>query len=1032
MSILNKIHNLLKKYDEQLKTYLKHDKNIKKLIEIEMIDLLKKNYQINSINDIDNISFSNLSNYFYKSINNLRDRYILFVSDDVINMYNDPTVYTESEKGNNYVIHKKLTNKKKIISEGIFRMNNRNTRLPEYLSGIMCTVNNLPNTMGQEWGYRIYIDTQFLKKNQIKTTITEEGTKYEYNDFNKNEIEEWKTLFEDRDEGLIFYKFLEQLNQIDYVEIFKVELTDKFHDNNNYVVGLFGTNYRFHASLDKSKDVVYMKDGDWGISSEIADIWKTFENSDKTVTYYFFPWYKPSTHALIQYPFTIIAYFWGIKPSQYWSKYEQHYSFDSILDYFINFNDNNNENNFFMRNKSINLTEKASYGSDEIILTDLIFSGIKTSETKPFAQKYDFNTILLFYIFYESYSENLIFKDILNKAFDNMKTKINEIKKTENINLKNWNIDNLDNFLFGDNNLCCILPYYNNIPDRYRTKLFYMAYNKMLYDIVENNKYMNMNYRYEYFNNIINNIKYYNSNLEAREISDEEINEDIFNHTFTNHSGWSPSDNNKRIMLPNNNKYLFNRYYNIKTHIPAIFNTSINSKEPFLDFISEVISMTNNSNILDITIKEIYDLYFVKNKTGFFQPLWINTELNKKIDICRGKLTLVGGSHDYGSNSYGSNSYGYVSNRYGSNSYGSNRYGSNSYGYGSYYKNFDCINGDYPIKIINIDKPNYYTYKDIYKPILLNNEKKSIIKSYFISDYDNNIFEFIKRSTFNPIYHAILWKLLSCIINENFILFDNDNSLAYMEHNIGQYPWDNDIDIAYITDENYVSYIDFLKNCIKMGLEVFVDAHEIENGDVNVEKLTLENANNYNKNNLSSSKITITQNTFNILSKKLNLYEKYYIYGDKESLAIPGINLVPCIKNDITNKLIINHNSSHLNVNSEQFRFDNIEHINIYGINIYKPANLSLALNKYKNLKITEEGYNEKIYDYINHTYREFNYGIELKKHVKNYIQEHSKRIIDIMNKITCEDLYLSQLGGNDYHYKYLKYKAKYLKLRHN
>jgi len=44
-------------------------------------------------------------------------------------------------------------------------MYNRNDRLPEYLSGILCTVNNLHSVMGSnEWGYRIYFDVNVLKK----------------------------------------------------------------------------------------------------------------------------------------------------------------------------------------------------------------------------------------------------------------------------------------------------------------------------------------------------------------------------------------------------------------------------------------------------------------------------------------------------------------------------------------------------------------------------------------------------------------------------------------------------------------------------------------------------------------------------------------------------------------------------------------------------------------------------------------------------------------------------------------------------
>ena len=968
MSILDKLNYLPKNYDIHLKTYLKKDSATKKLIEDEMLRLLKTKYRINSINNIEFIPPPIVSYYFFESITNLRKESILSEtpSSDVLDdIYPDPTVYSESDKetGKNYTIHKKLSTKKKIISTSIFRTENRNSRLPEYLSGIMCTINNLSKIMGPEWGYRIYINTTFLKKNQIKTELTEKGTtKYEYNNFPDTDQKQWQQLFEDIDEGLVFYKFLQQINQLDYVEIFKVEVKEQFM-NNGYIVGLFGTNFRFHASLDRSKDLVYMLDSDLSITLDIANVWKTFEDSDKTVTYYFIPSYKPPTHAIIQYPFSIIAYFWGIKPAQYWSKYKQHYTFDSIFDYFIEFNDK--EENFYNRTESNNnLAQKASYGSDEIILTDLIFSGIRTNETKPLASKSIFNNLLLFYIFYETYSKDFIFQNILNEEFTNMKTEIS--KNKNNNDLKNWNTDNLEKFLFGENNLCCVLPYYKDIPDRYRTKLFYMAYNKMLSDMLSKNNNMNMNYRYEYFSNMIQNIKLYNNKLENKDLSDKEINEDLFNHTFTNQTKSS------EFILPNDKKYLFNKYYN-EMNIPKIVKK----------FIESVI---NKCTFIDNPYEEIKK-YYTSNKNSVFDTIWFNDKKNKKFEDCKGKITLIGGYYEY-------------------------------------FKTTNCNEKDITI-IIKKVPTEYFNYENIDKPILLNNKTDF---EYKIDDLET--FKIIKDATINPKYHAVLWKLLLCIIDENFILMDSGNSLAHAEYNVGQYPWDDDIDIGYKTDEKYMEYFKFLKHCINLGLEVWIYG-KVDKGLVGWtknredEQMTLENADKFNKDNIWFSKITIPNTKYDELCKKIKLTDKYYF--SQKIPAAPWIDLFPWTKNDTDNKLASLYPTE---LKIAKFLIDNKEKSNIYGIDINKPSNLGLALEKYKN----PANY-RKTGKIFNHTLLRNNtekfYSSNLIKKVNDYVENHSKEIINTMTMINCEDIILSKSGGNSYQ-KYLKYKAKYLELKNN
>ena len=509
--------------------------------------------------------------------------------------YDDPISYNGCECGMYYIIKKKISNKKKIIAESIL-INNES---PEYLSKIFDNVNNLKKIMGDDWGYRLYFDNSIFHKN-IST--------------HKQFLIELKQL-------------LIELNKLDFVELYSVNISDEFRDENNYPIGLIAINYRFHASLDKSKDIVYMKDNNWSITKELANKLQIFENSNKLATYYFFPWYKPPTHALVQYPFSISAYFWGIKPNKMWNKYNTHYSLDDIFTYIKKFDET--DGNFFNREKSNKLYDKTAYGSDEIVLTDLIFSGFKTKETKPFGQLYDFNSILLFFIIYTTYKDDNSFKDVLNEAFAKVGDKV---KKT--ILKDNWNMTDLDKFLFGDltktNRYCCILPLYDTIPDKNRTKIFYMPYLTTLYNMVENNDEYEMNFRYEYYKNIAHNIYKYNSDSDddnIKNITDDQICEDIFNHTFTNNLGLVPFEEKKRIMIPNNKQnYAFNGYYNIKYNISKLYTKEEHIQEPFWGFIKDVINKAFETGIIqDENIKHIYDIFYNKTKTSFFHPLWQNT-----------------------------------------------------------------------------------------------------------------------------------------------------------------------------------------------------------------------------------------------------------------------------------------------------------------------------------------------------------------------------------------------------------------------
>lgn len=607
-------------------------------------------------------------------------------------MYDDPVKYNSEhrEEGKYYIIDKKVSDKKKILAEAIFRMNNRNVRLPEYLSGILCTVNNLHAVMGPEWGYRLYIDINFLKRNKVvknEKNMLSEGSNYTYGEFSKNDQEKWKELFENKDEGLIFSIFLDQMNSLNYVEIFKVTLKDqRLIDEFGYPVGLIGTNYRFHASLDKTKDLVYMKDADTVIAVDSSNNWKRFENSEKKVAYYFLPGYKPPSHALVQYPFTIIAYFWGIKPKLI----DHHYDFDSIFEYFLNFDDKD-PNMFSLRKPSANYKEKAAYGSDEIILTDLIFSGFKAKDTAPLCESHNFRILSLFYIVYESLindsNKKNEFTEILKEELENLKKNVDNFTIEEKKIVKEWNLNNIQEFLFGNesNKYCCIFPLYKNIPDKTVTKIFCMAYASMIYDMIENNNTYELNFRESYYKLLVEYMKKYSNNT----LSEDQINSAIFNHTLSNNEGWSPYEHYKRIILPNNENYMMSRYLNQSVHIPSFSKY----ENPFWKFIVEV--SKRSIEMCSENVKNMQNLFFnnfSESKRFFINNLWITGEKNFDRCIAGKPVTLQKGG-----------------------------YGTYGYNYYNQHAVMDCSNPGYPVKIYE-GKPVYYIYEKRYGPILLNNK----------------------------------------------------------------------------------------------------------------------------------------------------------------------------------------------------------------------------------------------------------------------------------------------------------------------
>jgi len=118
-------------------------------------------------------------------------------------------------------------------------------------------------------------------------------------------------------------------------------------------------------------------------------------------------------------------------------------------------------------------------------------------------------------------------------------------------------------------------------------------------------------------------------------------------------------------------------------------------------------------------------------------------------------------------------------------------------------------------ELINIGNNILYLNNNEYATENIKNTLLSIDNN--INEYDYNIIETIYKSSIDPNYHIILWKLLSCIIKlskseNNFVYIKSGNSLAYREYNILQFTNDDDIDIGYITDYEYNNFKIFMMN----------------------------------------------------------------------------------------------------------------------------------------------------------------------------------------------------------------------------
>ena len=398
-----------------------------------------------------------------KSSSNVKEPQPIDIDDNDDKFYEDPIIYSQIENGKNYTIHIKPENALKIVSVSSFRRNVRDARFAEYITGLLCDIANIRQELGNEWGIRIYVDANNLRRNMVPRDLS--FGKFE-DAYGKSS---WQKLFigDDGfiDEGIIYAKLYKVLNMLDYVGVYKVELNQEFVDENGYPYDLLPTNYRYHASCDVNKDVVIVKNQAWHVADFIdtnkSKSWiEKFVGSDKKVTYLLMPWYKPK-QCLSNDPYAIIAYYFGTKPKQI---INFNYSLDSILDFIRSYDVN--QHNFLGRNTSRNMMAGRNiYGGDEIVLNDHLFTTFETKDVLPIAHWNVRHKLLIFYILYYTYFNDRLKSEFLADAqhyFDELKLQQVIESTTNDLNEKinQFDYTTLETFLFGDSEKNIVVFYH--------------------------------------------------------------------------------------------------------------------------------------------------------------------------------------------------------------------------------------------------------------------------------------------------------------------------------------------------------------------------------------------------------------------------------------------------------------------------------------------------------------------------------------------------------------------------------------------
>lgn len=329
---------------------------------------------------------------------------------------------------------------------------------------------------------------------------------------------------------------------------------------------------------------------------------------------------------------------------------------------------------------------------------------------------------------------------------------------------------------------------------------------------------------------------------------------------------------------------------------------------------------------------------------------------------------------------------------------------------------------EYKMDSYDKDYKDLSKYTQLYKLnelTLLNIIKKLNIDS---KNVNLEMLDFISNATIHPCFHAITWYMLKYITellgkNNNFMMMDSGNGMAFMEYNIIEYPWDDDIDIGFLTDDKYNDIKKLIKTVTDYGFDVYYYTRD-PNQTLWYKDLVVKSHKDFDLNKVSQEtiwffKIALPNNRYKPLKKKYNIPSYYF---SEEYDVTPWIDVFPITK--INNKYMTRWYKE-LNTFGDGF---NITKITSFGpVSIHVPTNLENATDKYK----TRDFYNkkDKIYNHISKSKMELTYNSDESKIIKEYIKDHNNKILS----------YVYYFGSLFYYEnKYLKYKKKYLELKNN
>jgi len=153
-----------------------------------------------------------------------------------------------------------------------------------------------------------------------------------------------------------------------------------------------------------------------------------------------------------------------------------------------------------------------------------------------------------------------------------------------------------------------------------------------------------------------------------------------------------------------------------------------------------------------------------------------------------------------------------------------------------------------------------------------------------------------------PIYFSISLMILNkfMLINKNLfnnIFLDAGSLIGYERYgNYGIMPWDDDIDLGFIGDNNMI--LEMISNCLMNELCIFM--YYYENDIIKNKYIQLNEGLKNDINELIFFNVSITRDKYIEILKKNNidLLKMEYYDNDKKNIKIPWIDIFPYKKNN--------------------------------------------------------------------------------------------------------------------------------------